>query len=171
MGGDFFAYIGRLELLSFFSGYPIVYMFVTFIRGMRKSKAFNYLERIRSLLPYAYALTGTLYWAFELKNWYSDYSVTHSMSGSNGPYWSFWALSSILFWIPLFSKKTMISFVHSLPFFLLLLKDIFLRMNSTFSREDMRNEMITYTFSILLNLITLLLIALVNLFVDRHRKE
>ncbi|HTS45727.1 MAG TPA: hypothetical protein VMH01_15110 [Puia sp.] len=138
---------------------------------MRKIKTFTIAERIRSLLPYAYALTGTLYLAFELKKWYSDYSGTHTMPGVNGQYWLLWALGSILFWIPFFSKKTMISFVHSLPFFLLLLKDIFLRMNSAVSREDLRNEMITYTFSILLNLTTLLPVLLVNLFVERYRKE
>jgi len=171
MGGHFFAYIEQLELQSFFSGYPIVYMLVMFVAGFRKTKVFNYFESNRSLLPRAYALTGTLYLVFELHKWYSDYSATHLISASHTPYLLLWALSSILFWIPLLSKKAVISFVHSLPFFLLVLKDIFLRMNATVSQEDVRNSMITYTFSIILNLITLSLVFFVNLLAGWYRKK
>ena len=74
MGNSFFEYLQQLELMAFFSGYPFVYTVAIFIFGDRQLKN-NFKIRIVSLLPFAYALTGTLYLGLQLKNLYPHYSI------------------------------------------------------------------------------------------------
>lgn len=60
MGNTLFAYLQQLELMVFFSGYPLLYAFITFFFQNKKSKN-NFKNRMASLLTHGYALTGTLY--------------------------------------------------------------------------------------------------------------
>ena len=64
----------RLELMAFFSGYPLLYAVILFIGGNQQVKN-NVQSRIVSLLPFAYALVGTLYMGLQLNNLYPDYSI------------------------------------------------------------------------------------------------
>ena len=152
MGNNFFAYLQQLEMMAFFSGYPLLYAFILFISGNKKSKS-DTKKRIASLLPFAYALVGTLYLGLQLKNLYPDYSFENIKGAIQQPFLVIWALLSILFWIPALSKKTVLSLIHSLVFFFFLVRDLFLQ--STTSSADkniVRTDMKIYTDSLLLNL-------------------
>ena len=120
---SFFAYMQRLELLAFFSGYPLVYTVVVFIAGGRPPGN-KFKRRMGSLLPFAYALVGSLYLGLQLKNLYPDYSIEYITLTMQQPYLMIWGLLSILFWIPTLAKKTVLSLLHSLVFFFLLVIDL-----------------------------------------------
>jgi hypothetical protein len=125
MSDNFFAYLERLELMAFFSGYPLLYAVALFIAGNRQLRN-NFKSRLISLLSFAYALVGTLYLGLVLKNLYPDYSIENIKLTMQQPWLIIWGLLSIFFWIPALGKKPVFSLIHSLVFFFFLVRDLFL---------------------------------------------
>jgi hypothetical protein len=164
------SYFERLELLAFFSGFPLVYLLVSLLTG-RQNEGSSWLKGKMKLLPYAYALVGILYVGYVLKELYPDYSWEHIRSSTHHSYLKIWAASSILFWIPFFSKRTHFSLMHSLVFMYLLLKDIFSYIFvSNVDRYSLKNDMNVYTDSLLLNTGAFLLI-LITVFIIHYFKR
>jgi hypothetical protein len=171
MGNNFFSYIRQLELLAFFSGYPLVYCLVRilfpnpFIRKGREIK-------IVSILPFAYALTGTLYLGLLLKNIYPGYTLDNIKNRIQQPWLVLWGLLSILFWIPAISRKKMLSILHSLVFFFFIVRDLFFQLMG-FSHDSniLKNDMRIYTVSIFLNLLSFSLLTLLYILFPIHKKH
>ena len=162
MGNDFFAYVQHLEMLAFFSGYPLVYYFVRFLFRNASSKN-GWRAEIVSILPYVYALIGTLYLGLVLKNLYPDYTIENLQHRIQRPYLNIWAILSILFWIPAVSRKQVISVLHSLVFFLYIVRDLFLQLTGiSHDTNIIKNDMRIYTISIFLNLLSFILLALLH---------
>ena len=171
MGDSFFAYLQQLELIAFFSGYPLIYAATFSFFGKQQSKN-NFNTRIVSLLPFAYALVGTLYLGLQLKNLYPNYSFENIKQTVQLPYLMAWGLLSILFWIPALSKKIFLSLIHSLVFFFFLVKDIFTQLSlSTTSKDVIKNDMKLYTVSLLLNMSAVALILLISFLFNYNRKR
>src|SRR6187401_2019807 len=126
MDNSFFTYLQQLQLMAFFSGYPLLYVFILFIAGNQQEKN-NFKRRIVYLLPFGYALAGTLYLGFQLKNLYPDYSLVNIKLTLQQHWLIGWGLLSILFWIPALGKKTVVSLIHSLVFFFFIIRDIYLQ--------------------------------------------
>lgn len=167
MNDNFFSYLHRLELIAFFSGYPLIYAIVFLIAGncILKDKL---REKITSLLPFAYALIGTLYLGFQLKILYPNYSIGYLSESIHHPFLVLWGISAILFWIPAIAKKIVISLLHSFVFFFLLLKDIFFQSSvSGVDKTIVRNDMKLYTTSLLLNAGAIIAITLIYFFLLR----
>jgi hypothetical protein len=169
MGDDFFSYLQQLELMAFFSAYPLVYAIVNVLTGNSKKET---LKRLPSLLPYTYALVGTLYLGLQLKNLYPDYSLENIRSSIQQPLLSIWALLSLFFWIPALAKKPVISLLHSFVFFFFLLRDLFLQQfASAKDRNILRNDMKVYTDSLLLNLGAFAFIVLLSFLFIRYKNR
>jgi hypothetical protein len=166
---SFFAYMQRLELLAFFSGYPLVYTVALLIAGSRPPGN-NFKTRIASLLPFAYALVGSLYLGLQLKNLYPDYSIENMRRSIQQPWLMIWGLLSILFWIPALSKKPVLSLLHSLIFFILLLKDLFSQISAP-TKDMVRNDMNVYTVSLLLNLAAIAFMVLQSFLYTRFKNR
>ena len=160
MDNSFFLYLQQLELMAFFSGYPLVYAVAVFF-GENQQLKNNFRSRLSSVLPFAYALVGTLYFGLQLKNLYPHYSVENIKATFQHPYLTAWALLSLLFWLPAIAKKKVLSLLHSLVFFFFIVKDLFLQLSALSGGNDVvRNNMKIYTLSLLLNLGSLALIGL-----------
>ena len=171
MDNSFFAYLQQLELMAFFSGYPLIYAVTLFFAGNQQEKN-NFRSRIVSLLPFAYALVGTLYLGLQLKNLYPDYSVENIKLTIQLPWLMGWGLLSILFWIPALAKKRILSLIHSLVFFFFLIRDLFLQISAPSAGNDMvRNDMKIYTISLLLNLVALFLIVALSFMFTYFKKR
>jgi hypothetical protein len=169
MDNSFFAYLQQLELMAFFSAYPLLYAIVNVIFGNSKKEI---VRKFPSLLPYAYALVGILFLGLQLKNFYPDYSVEHIKSEIQQPLLYIWALLSILFFIPALAKKTVFSLLHSFVFFFFLLRDLFKQLfTTTADRNILKNEMKLYTDSLLLNLGALILVTLIFLLINRFKRQ
>ena len=130
MDNSFFAYLQQLELIGFFSGYSLLYAATPFIAGNQIVKN-NFKGRSVSLLPFAYALVGTLYLGLQLKNLYPHYSVENIRLSIQHPWLTGWALLSVFFWVPFLAKKKVISLLHSLVFFFLLVADLLTNLKQT----------------------------------------
>lgn len=161
MDSPFFAYLQQLELMVFFSGYPLLYAATVFIASQRITKN-NFTNRLVSVLPFAYALLGTLYLGFLLKILYPDYSIEHIDSIIQRPFLITWGLLSILFWIPALAKKKVLSLLHSLVFFFILLKDLVSQLFGSHENSIIKNDMNVYTTSLLLNIGSLALMVLLS---------
>jgi hypothetical protein len=170
MTGDFLAYLQRLEMLVFFSGYPLVYYLVHWIAGSKPANG-SFRNRLISLLPLAYALLGTLYLGLLLKNAYPDYSVSSVKLKIHEPFLTVWGISSLIFWIPNFNRKPIYSLLHSLVFFFFLVKDIgYAFFKLTTDNHIVRNDMNIYTISIVLNGFSLAFISTIVFLFSHFRK-
>jgi hypothetical protein len=169
MDNSFFAYLQQLEMMAFFSAYPLVYALINVLTGNSKKEIFG---RLPSLLPYAYALVGVLYLGLQLKNLYPDYSTENIRSSIQLPLLTIWALLSLLFWIPALAKKTLISLLHSFVFFFILLREIFSPLFSSHTDKNiLKNEMKVYTDSLLLNLGAFIFVAGLFFLINRLKKR
>lgn len=159
MGNGFVAYLQQLEFFLFFSGYPLVCMVVLSVGARRKTTSVFFQTLIRSL-PLSYGLAGTLYLGLLAKNLYPEYTITNLSLKVQYPFLCAWGLLSLLFWIPVFRKKEIYSFIHSLVFFILFVKEIIL---STAAKSDDRsmvhNMMNIYTISILLYIALVIIVT------------
>jgi hypothetical protein len=164
MGNDIIIYIQKLELFGFFSGYCLIYTLIYFLKGENNSKPNLLINKLVTLLPYAYALTATLYLGMVIKNISLDFSIRNFQDQFQIPFLETWALLAVLFWIPLFNKKTVFSLIHSLVFFGFLVQDFFINMNSPVGKEIIHNYMKVFTDSLLLNLIALAFVVLIYFF-------
>ncbi|MDP4284745.1 MAG: hypothetical protein Q8891_09990 [Bacteroidota bacterium] len=171
MGNNFETYIQKLELIGFFAGYAIVYALVHFIKGEQRKKTSSFINCLPKLLPYAYALTGTLFLGMVLKNISIDLSLQNIVEQFQNPYLKIWGLLSVLFWIPALSKKPVYSLFHSLVFFFLLIKDFWMLITSSIDSEIIKNDMKVYTDSLLLNTANLACIAILWFVMSKIRES
>ncbi len=162
MGGNFFAYIQQLEMLAFFSGYAPVNYFVHFLSGTAFFKAARGAKLV-SLLPFAYALLGTLYFGLQLLNLFPDYSLENIERRIQHPYLTVLGALSMLLWIPALPKRQIVSILHSFVFFLLITRDLFFHFTvSVLDPDIIKNDMKIYTLSIFLNLAAFLVLAFLS---------
>ena len=164
MANDIITYIQKLELFGFFSGYCLIYTLIYFLKGENNSKPKLLINRLATLLPYAYALTATLYLGMFIKNISLDFSIQNFQDQFRVPFLEIWALLAVFFWIPLFNKKTVFSLIHSLVFFGFLVHEFFINMNSPVGKEVIHNYMKVFTDSLFLNLTTLALVTFTYFF-------
>lgn len=157
------AYIERLEMMAFFTGYPLIYSIVkAFSVKQKRITQVSSIHKTGKLLPYAYALAGTLYLGLVIKNLYPEYSLKNITDQFQYSYLKVWGLTSLLFWIPFLSRKTYMSLLHSLVFFFFLIKDIFIHITSGSETEIIKNDMKIYTDSLIINTATLIAIIIFN---------
>ena len=161
MDQSFFAYLELLELLLFFSGYPLVYLLIKSFAEFPVVKRI-FKNNIIDLLPVAYAIVAVLFLGLQLKNMYPDFSFEHLKVNNQLPFLKIWALLSVLFFIPLFNRKPVYSLLHSLVFFYFIIKDLFLHITGTSRMDLLKNDMNIYSYSLLINLATFLLILFVQ---------
>jgi hypothetical protein len=159
MGIDFFAYIERLELMAFFSGYPFIYLLVHIFSSTQFVKRIFH-NRIELLLPVSYALVGLLYLGLLLKNLYPHYSLYNIQLSVHQPFFKIWGLLSILFFIPLFNRKTVFSFWHSLLFFFFFAGAIIKETLMSNQNDAVKNGMHIYSISLLINLFAFIIICI-----------
>jgi hypothetical protein len=170
MDNSFFAYLQQLEIMTFFSGYPLIYALVLVVAGNKPEKN-PFGNKARSILPFAYALVGTLFLGFQLKKLYPDYSPDHIRSAIQTPWLTLWGLLSLFFWIPAIGKKKFLTLIHSLVFFLFLVKDLFVQAPGSLANNDaIKNDMNVYTTSLTLNLGALVLLIFVSFLYTRYTK-
>lgn len=154
-------YISQLQLLVFFAGYPLIYTLVNFMATERHKEKPLLSKNWIALLPFAYALVGTLFIGLLLKNISPDFSLKNIAGQFPTPY-EVWGIMAVLFWIPAISKRPIFSLLHSLPFFFLLIRDFFMQMTALSQRFVIENDMKMYTISLLLNTVALLIVFAIS---------
>ena len=154
MGDDLLEYMDRLQLMAFFSGYPLVYALVMVFHGSA-NKPNKFAGRLVSSLPYSYALCATAYIGLFLRDCYPDYSWTNIQAQLGNPYLKIWGMTGACFWIYPLNRKPFLCLLHSLVFFFFIVRDLYIHLTSTPIRDTIRNDMSIFTDSLLLNLLSL----------------
>jgi len=167
---NFFAYLQQVELMTFFSGYTLLYAIIILVAGNKKPRN-NFKSRIISVLPLSYALVSSLYLGLFLKNLYLSYSAGNVNIDIHHPFLVTWGILAILFWIPLFRKNELLSLMHSLVFFFILVKDLFIQIGSEVDPNILQNDMKIFTASFLLNLATFILMGIFYFTLLRNKKR
>lgn len=158
MDQSIFSQLERLELMAFFSGYPLVYAIIFTIAGKAESRT-KLRKRLIAVLPFAYALVGTLYLGLQIRNAHPDYNFRQLFTGLYYPYLKIWGLLAVIFWIPSLSRKPIFSLLHSLPFFYLLLHVLVVSLFTPLQHKlSIRNDMKIYTDSILLTIVSVVVL-------------
>lgn len=169
MDNSFLVSLSKLELMAFFSGYPLVYAVARSFSGNLKEKLAN---SIASLLPLAYALTGVLFMGYQLKKLFPDYSIENITHSIQQPYLVLWGLFATLFFIPFFNKKPVLSLIHSFVFFYFLISDLYLQLfQSSANNNIIVNDMKVYVSSLLLNMSTLIIVVLLSFLFTYYKKH
>ena len=168
MDGGFLAYLQQLELIAFFSGYPLIYALSYFIAGNKKIKK-GFIGFLLPSLPFSYALIGMLFLGLQLKNLYPHYSLANINGHMQHPYLVIWALLAILFLMPVFRKKNQLTLIHSFAFFALILIDLFKQLSV--SNGVVQNDMKVYTFSLFFNCCTLLVVTTIFYLLSLYKKN
>jgi hypothetical protein len=153
MDNSFAAYLLYLELVIFFSGYPLCYALLEFISGKIKSL------QAELFLSYSYAFSGTLYIGLQFRKWYYASSYHELQLFELQPFLTAWAFLSLLFWLPFFRRKAWMALLHSFVFFFLFLRNLFSQVSGDSPNDDMlRNNMKIYSISLLLHSCIFLLV-------------
>ena len=149
------AYIQQMELIAFFAGYPLVFILIQVLANAR-NKPTPLMNRLKQLLPLAYALTGTLYFGLTVKNILATYSFSNNFQLPENPWLAVWALLSLLMWFKLFRRYPIVGLLHSLVFFFLFAKEIYFYAVAQSGKERVLIDMKLYTDSLLINAACLL---------------
>lgn len=169
MGNNFFTYLNRLELMVFFSGYPLLYAVIVFAASQQGMKN-AFIRKIDNLLPLSYAVVGLLYFAFELKKLYPDYSMENIKHYIQQSWLSVWALLALLFCIPAISKRKIWTLIHSSVFFSFLVIDLFSQFTQPAADNAViDNDMKVYGWSIMINLFAFILIVFLSFLFTRYK--
>jgi asparagine N-glycosylation enzyme membrane subunit Stt3 len=152
MDNSFVSLLQLLEILAFFSGYPMIYLLVKYLDQYQGMQRFT--QKAISILPLVYGILGILFVGLELKNLYVDFNLARF----EHPYLISWGISSLLFLFPFFSKRPYWSFWHSLIFLLILVeKIIFGDFSPEGKSQQIKNYMTIYSISLAINFVLLLL--------------
>ena len=162
MNDSFIVYIERLELLTFFSGYPLVYAFARFIAGIRQKQQSHFISALLPSLPRAYALTGTIFFLLFVKEMIIQSGIPNMAPGFDISPLKIWGLLSCLFWIPVLARKPYYSLLHSLVFFALFFKDLINGIPAASGKDIISNNMKVYTVSLVLNIACLFTILAIR---------
>ncbi len=145
---SYFAYLERLELLGFFSGYALVFTICVWITG-RPSERDPFKKRLIESLPYAYALTGSCYIGMILINAWPEVDGK-LITTLQEPWLRIWAMLALLFWLPPFSRNPVLSLLHSLVFFYFLVRDLLFYSVGRMDKDFIGNDMKAYGDSLLI---------------------
>ncbi|HTR28239.1 MAG TPA: hypothetical protein VMH27_03155 [Puia sp.] len=155
--------------MAIFSGYPLIWSFARAAMGKRPSEG-SLRGKLAGLLPFAYALLGTLYLGLQGKNLYPDYSIGHISWVMRQNYLQVWGLLAILFWLPALRNRPALSLFHSLLFVFFLVADLVRQYFNVGDGVDrVRNDMTVYTVSIVLDLGMYALVILFSTIYIRYR--
>ena len=170
MGDELIAYLQQLEIIAFFSGYPLVYAVVATIKNTARSEL-SIKRTVFKLLPFVYGVTGLLYVGLQLRNFYPNYSPDHLANEIQIAFYAVWGFTSLIFFIPLLNKKPVISLLHSLVFFYLLVRSYISELSADIpDKSVLKNYMKVYFDSIILN-VAILITLFITYTVIRHLKR
>ncbi|MCX6207739.1 MAG: hypothetical protein NTZ19_15965 [Bacteroidetes bacterium] len=161
MDNSFVAYLQLLEILAFFSGYPIIFLLVKYFDQFPGLKSITKI--LFQSLPFSYGLIGLLFLGFEIRNAYPEFDIAHFQH----PYLIFWGILSLLFLVPKLINQSSWSLYHSLVFLLIMIKNVFETYQLDSSHSQIKNYMNIYSISLGFNLAILLLAFLSKILLQR----
>jgi hypothetical protein len=162
MTDSFITYIERLELLTFFSGYPLVYAFTLSFAGSNFTKRNHFSSALLNSLPKAYALAGTIFLLLWVREMFIQSGIPNMAPGFNISPYQAWGLLAFFFWMPALRRKPFYSLLHSMVFFFLFFKDLVTGISAASGKDILSNDMKVYAVSLALNISCLFIVLTIS---------
>lgn len=153
---DLLVYLEKLELLAFFSAFPLYYLLVHFITNELSIQK-KWVKAMPNNITLVYAIVTLLYFGMKLNQIFEMHVLNFDMHNYMH-YFKIWALLGLVFFIPFFANKKKWVLFHSFPFIGIILVDFVRFFFNGLSKDAINNEMRLYFTSLLLQTaITLIL--------------
>lgn len=162
MDDDFFAYLERLQVLAFFSGFAILYALLHVLAELQNGKLFEKIRSILPLLPISYALTGLLFLGYLIKGVVVMNIQIDGPLQIDIPYIHYAGLLSLLFWVPAIRQRAWLSLLHSLFFFSIIGIDLVDYMKGNVGVEVLQNDSRVFVDSLLTGIFTISIVILLK---------
>lgn len=114
----FFSIFWWIYFCIFYSGFPLLCILLYFI-SKNKNLHQTVKQKIYPLLPVAYAFVSSCFWILILYTGRINFVIERIASLAPSMLAILYGLSALLFWLPAFRQNIKLSFLHSLPLFLL----------------------------------------------------
>ncbi|MEP6683706.1 MAG: hypothetical protein ABJA35_10615 [Parafilimonas sp.] len=159
----FFSIFWWIYFGIFFSGFPLVFTFF-FLLAKNKKLHHPVAEKIYPLLPVAYAFVSTCFWILMLFTGRVNFVIEKIAPSPILLIVILWSLSSLLFWLATFRKNIRLSFLHSIPLFLLPFLNMILRRyrNKIVDHDYIISLVKIYTAGIIVYIISIVFLLLVK---------
>jgi hypothetical protein len=153
-----FSFVWWIYFCMFFSGYPLVYILFYFI-GKRQSMHHVVAEKLFPMLPLAYAFVATGFWVLVIYTGRMNFVIQRIFSTAPSALIILYSFSSLLFFLPAFRKNIYLSFLHSLPLFMLPFYYIFSRgKNKVVDHEDILSLIRIYAAGFIVYIFAMILL-------------
>ena len=160
---DLFSYFEKLELIAFFSAFPMFYVLVHFVSNDLNIKK-RWVANMPKTMPLTYAIITLLYLGMKIHQMFEVHSLNLDW-GNMLAYFKIWVVLGLLFFLPYFREKKSWSLLHSLPFTIIILVDFARFYNHQVSQDYIHNEMRLYFTSFMIAMSVFVFSSLVKTFV------
>lgn len=167
MDNSFFLYLENLGVIAFFSGYSFLFLLIYSLRSFFEGKK-QYWSLVEKSIPIGYALTGLFFIGYQCKKAAPEYRFHDIVPAINGHWLFWWACLSLLFFISFFARKTILSFLHSLVFFIVIARDILGYIFRSTDVSFVQNDLSLLLKSIVFQTIVFLLVLGIQFFLQRR---
>jgi predicted membrane-bound mannosyltransferase len=160
---DFFIYIQELELIAFYSSFPLFYFFIQ--TWSPQISGIN----IKLLLPRSYAISVLLYLGMKIDQsiGHFDYYVAAENHTGLVFYLQIFTLSGLLFFFSYFKQRHYWVLLHSVIYFILLTSYFVKYFFHQIDKSVLQNSMTLYLLGILLHCVTMSISFLYSYFRNR----
>ena len=150
---SFFNYIDKLELIAFFSAFPLFYFLIISFYSKPLILKFKFLKLLPVLVSMTYATMTVLYLGMKLNQWYLQSLISHIQIDYFTIlfFLKLWVVLGLLFFFHFFQTKPILALAHSSIYFLILLIDFFQYYHHQIQAEVFHNEMRLYIIGFFAN--------------------
>ena len=169
---NFFTYIDKLELIAFFSAFPLFYFLIISFYTKPLTAKFKFLKSIPTLISNTYATMTVLYMGMKLNQLYlqNTFATIQIQYLTTIFILKCWTVFGFLFFFNFFRTKPLIALAHSSIYFLILFIDFFQYYNRQIDIEVFHNEMRLYIIGFIAYITILSILLIIRLIRLKYRK-
>ena len=166
---DLFFYIAKLELIAFFSAFPMFYFLIKEFNSRQNIEKYEWIGEFSVSIVSVYVVLVLLYIGMILNQVYLQSSLSYPNFSNSILYLKCWIFLGILFLFTPFKLKPKWTLLHSLPFTIIVFIDFISFFLKETPIEVIRNEMQLYFMGFFASILLFLLLSSFNYFRSRIR--
>jgi hypothetical protein len=166
---DLCFYIAKLELIAFFSAFPMFYFLIKVFNSRKNIEKYEWIGEFSVSIVSVYVVLVLLYIGMILNQVYLQSSLSYLNFSNSILYLKCWIFLGIFFLFKPFKLKPKWTLLHSLPFTIIVFIDFISFFLKETPIEVIRNEMQLYFMGFFASILLFLLLSSFNYFRSRIR--
>lgn len=166
---NLFVFLEKLELLAFFSAFPLYYYLVNVVASEFSFQK-KWILALPSSITLVYGIITLLYIGMKVNQMFEIHLFKLEFNNTI-TYFKIWSSLGVLFFLPAMKVKSKWALFHSIPFTLWIVIDFILFYRSQVSRDIINNEMRLYFTSLLLLIFVTLVVSFFTNFSFKKTKK